>query len=324
MAHLSIRWRLLIVFTLLFTIAFALSFLWFYNFATALAMDNLRSDLIGTAITAASAIDLDEHTMVFEAGKEDDPDYTRIADILRQVQAANPKVAAIYTMVRSDNLNELLFVVSADENPETRAGLREPYDVSEFPQMFDAFNGPAADPKITMDKWGAWFSGYAPIVDAEGRGAAIVGIDMIAQDVIDVQTRIKRTSILAFTLVYLGLFVAVFFISFTVTRPLRHIIGAAQALERGDRYRPEELAPVARGSDEIGQLARVFGEMALEVQDREDKLKQQVVALRIEIDEAQKQQQVAEVTETDYFRELQAHAAKMRNRAKGKQRGDKG
>jgi len=317
MTRLSIRLKLLIVFTLLFTVAFALSFLWFYNFATQLAMDNLRSDLIGTAIRAANAIDAEEHATVFESGVEEDALYTRIADQLRQVRDANPKVAAIYTMVRSPNPDELLFVVSADENPETRAHLREPYDVSEFPQMIDAFDGSTADPEIAVDKWGAWFSGYAPIWDAQGQGVAIVGIDMIAQDVIDVQTRIKSTSVFAFVLVYVVLFVSVFLISFTITGPLRRIIGAAQTLERGDVFQPERLEPVARGSDELSQLARVFSEMAIEVQAREERLKRQVQELRIEIDQAKKAKQVAEITETEYFRGLREHAAKLRSRTKG-------
>jgi len=37
-----------------------------------------------------------------------------------------------------------------------------------------AFDGPAADPKIAVDKWGAWFSGYAPI-DA-GQGMLTTGL----------------------------------------------------------------------------------------------------------------------------------------------------
>jgi HAMP domain-containing protein len=317
MPRLSIRMKLLIVFTLLFTIAFALSFLWFYNFATQLAMDNLRSDLIGTAIRAAEAIAPQEHATVFESGEEEDPLYTRIADQLRQVRDANPKVAAIYTMVPSPNPDELLFVVSADENPETRAHLREPYDVSQFPQMIEAFEGPTADPEIAVDKWGAWFSGYAPIRDAQGQGAAIVGIDMIAQDVIDVQTRIRNTSVFAFALVYLMLFGSVFFISFTITGPLRQITSAAQALEQGDPFQPQWLEPVARGSDELAQLARVFGQMAVEVQAREERLKREVQELRIEIDQVKKAKQVAEITETEYFQSLREHAAKMRKRARG-------
>lgn len=315
MSGLGIRWKLLIVFTLLFTLAFALSFFWFYRFATQLAMDNLRSDLRGLAVTAAGVIDPLEHQQVFESGVEDDAQYTHIANQLRVVRNANPKVAAIYTMVRSPNPDELYFVVSADENPQTRAHLREPYDVSAFPQMIAAFDGPSADPEIAIDEFGAWFSGYAPIYDAQGDSVAIVGVDMDAQDVIDVQMRIKNASLIAFVLAYVGIFAAVFLISTTITNPLRRIAGAARALERGEQFQPERLARVTRGRDELGQLARVFSQMAIQVQAREQKLKQEVAQLRIEIDQVKKARQVAEITETDYFLRLREKAREIRSGA---------
>ena len=52
--------------------------------------------------------------------------------------------------------------------------------------------------------------------------------------------------------------------------------------------------------------------MAIEVQEREERLKREVRKLRIEIDEAQAARQVEEITETDYFHELQEKVAKLR------------
>jgi C4-dicarboxylate-specific signal transduction histidine kinase len=100
-----------------------------------------------------------------------------------------------------------------------------------------------------------------------------------------------------------------------IVRPIRALIGAARALERGD-FDPGSLAEVARVQDDMGQLVRVFRRMAVEVQAREERLKRQVEELRIEIDEAKKARQVAEITETDYFQRLREHAREMRERAK--------
>jgi len=52
--------------------------------------------------------------------------------------------------------------------------------------------------------------------------------------------------------------------------------------------------------------------MALEVQARVSRLKQEVAQLRIEIDEVKQAKQVAEIVETDYFQELQRKARKLR------------
>ena len=54
--------------------------------------------------------------------------------------------------------------------------------------------------------------------------------------------------------------------------------------------------------------------MACEIAAREDALKQQVHELRIEIDEAKAAKQVAEITETDYFRDLLHKADALRQR----------
>ena len=52
--------------------------------------------------------------------------------------------------------------------------------------------------------------------------------------------------------------------------------------------------------------------MAREVIERERRLKAEVQQLRIEIDEARAAQKVAEITDTDYFRDLQKKASSMR------------
>lgn len=95
------------------------------------------------------------------------------------------------------------------------------------------------------------------------------------------------------------------------------VTSAAVAVENGI-YEPECLDTVAKRTDALGQLARVFQRMAREVYNREENLKRQVAELRIEIDEVKKARQVAEITETDYFLELQNKAYLLRNRSAGR------
>jgi CheY-like chemotaxis protein len=90
-----------------------------------------------------------------------------------------------------------------------------------------------------------------------------------------------------------------------------YITAAAAAVEAGE-FDPETLARVAGRRDELGQLARVFQRMAREVHAREQRLKQEVQQLRIKIDETRTARQVAEITETDYFQDLQRKANQLR------------
>jgi hypothetical protein len=93
---------------------------------------------------------------------------------------------------------------------------------------------------------------------------------------------------------------------------LNRITAAARSLEKGEEYDSEKLKPAMRSRDELGNLARIFDKMALEVRAREQKLRQQIADLRIEIDVAKRTQQVSEIADTDYFRDLQAKARQLR------------
>jgi DNA-binding response OmpR family regulator len=90
-----------------------------------------------------------------------------------------------------------------------------------------------------------------------------------------------------------------------------HVVEAATAVENAT-YAPESLDAVAARGDALGQLARVFRRMAREVAAREQALKQEVRKLRIEIDARRAAAQVSEITETDYFQDLQRKANALR------------
>lgn len=91
------------------------------------------------------------------------------------------------------------------------------------------------------------------------------------------------------------------------------LTNAAAAIEQG-QFDRASLAGVSARDDELGRLARVFDRMAAEVASREKQLRQEVERLKVEIDEARKKEQVAEITETSYFQDLQQKAANLRRR----------
>ncbi len=80
-------------------------------------------------------------------------------------------------------------------------------------------------------------------------------------------------------------------------------------------FAPSNLNDIAQDIGELGRLARIFQRMAQEVQQRELWLRQEVKELRIRIDQTRQARQVAEVTESEYFRQLQLEARSLRARA---------
>lgn len=103
---------------------------------------------------------------------------------------------------------------------------------------------------------------------------------------------------------------------FLYIQQMNRLTAAAASLEDGV-YQADSLTEVKARDDALGQLAKVFDRMAKEVVDREARLKKQVMQLRIEIDNSKRQREVAEITESDFFKEIEnkakaARAAKTR------------
>jgi hypothetical protein len=69
-----------------------------------------------------------------------------------------------------------------------------------------------------------------------------------------------------------------------------------------------------RQLNKLADHASIAIDNALQVREREETLRKQIQELRIEIDQAKLSTQVQEVVDTDYFRNLQASAARMRER----------
>lgn len=88
---------------------------------------------------------------------------------------------------------------------------------------------------------------------------------------------------------------------------------AAADMEAG-HFVVESLDEVATRSDELGQLARVFQQMAREVAAREQRLVAELQQLKVEIDLVKRDHQVAEITESDYFSQLQQKAQALRRK----------
>lgn len=108
----------------------------------------------------------------------------------------------------------------------------------------------------------------------------------------------------------------------TVIQPIQYLARVSKRLSQDDAesshthimVHEERLAKVSQRQDELGQLAKIFQLMVQDVRRREQQLRNQVTALRIEIDQARREREVSEITESDYFQQLQKKAKQYRRR----------
>lgn len=105
-----------------------------------------------------------------------------------------------------------------------------------------------------------------------------------------------------------------------ITSPIRALTAAADAIKYDDfdahvLELHKSLVREADTGDDIARLVRVFLEMSEEVRLRDQQFKVQLQELSIEIDESKKNYQVAEITENEYFQELQQKVKKLRKQS---------
>jgi HAMP domain-containing protein len=318
----SLHVKFLVGFTVLFSVVFAIAFYWFYSFATDRAMRRIEEDMVDTLNGAIAGVDGDEFiALAREAeprddGLTDDPRYWQHLAWLKTVHDIEPR-ANPYTYVKGEEPSEVLFIgdILVITDPDNSAAFRESY--MSKGGMWGGLSG--LNKKLTpyVDKWGSWVSAYAPIANSEGELVGAMGMDFRADYVRQVQQAIRDKVVIAFAITYTTLFALVFVISRSLTRPVIALTTVAEQVAKGDYDQSVSALYSGIFRDEVATLAQVFEMMIGKVREREESLKRQVQELRIEIDQVKKAKQVAEITETEYFQQLQEHAARMRERTKG-------
>ncbi|MDX1994067.1 MAG: HAMP domain-containing protein [bacterium] len=315
-AFISLRVKLLIGFTLLFSVVFAAAFYWFLTFATDSALHRVELDMIATLDAAVEGIDGNEFESLATEGSGDDPRYAQHIDWLRTVHSIEPR-AFIYTYVAGNEPNQILFIGDTLQfvRPDDAAAFGDPY-TSTGP-LIRGLNDLTFNLVPYSDQWGSWISAYKPIVNSGGERVGAMGIDFEAAYVAEVRQGILNSIVIAFAGTYALLFLMVYLISQVVTRPVAALKGVAERIAEGDYNQNLSHIGSARFPDEMYSLARVFQIMVDKVRVREETLKKEVAELRIELDEAKRNEQVSQIVDSDFFRDLQEKAKMMRARKGG-------
>jgi methyl-accepting chemotaxis protein len=317
----SLRVKLLVGFTLLFFVVFAVAFAWFYTFASGVAEDRIRADLTNALVATSAGIDGDDFLALYneaernEGGYTDDPRFWELATWLNTVHKLDQR-SWPYTYVEGDEPAEVVYVASsaAVEDPpwgvqfkdteittsgNMQTGLRQPTTFLDRPYEWEGQT---------------WVSGYAPIRNSAGDVVGGLGIDYNFEYVIGVRNSVRDRAVPAFILAYTTLFILIWFVSSWFTRPITAITRVAEKIGEGDYNVDVSAMSESRFPDEMSTLARVFGSMTNKVEKREEQLKERVAELEITLDLSKRDQQVKEIVESDFFMDLQSKAREMRGR----------
>ena len=344
--YVKLQFKLALVFTLIFSVVFAAAFIWFYNYATGVAKTRIGESLQDDLKAAVERIDGNmfialydeaEPTLFSDRGNSDpdddvyytdDPRYWQIAEWLHTVRMVDPN-AQPWTFVRADQSTDptgFYYVVDGlaldDPLPDNTVNFKE-HDTAIDGKLFNGLDSTV----VYLDDVYEWegehyVSGYAPIKNAAGDVVAGLGIDYRARYLINVETEIRNLAIPAFVLTYVVLFGLVYVTSQILSRPIVQLTNIAARIGEGQYEQDFTSIQNRRFPDEIGTLADVFQVMIGKVAKREEKIKQQVAELQIQIDHSKRDEQVKEIVDNDFFQNLQSKAFEMRSRRQSEEKSE--
>lgn len=287
----SLRTKLLVGFSVAFSLVFAGAFFWFYNFATDKAMTRLREDMRSTLLGAATEMDADELLELYAEGQpnlsgfSDDPRYLSQLEWFATVHQIEPRAWLYSFVIGSDSqVNrrvgepvgepgqpELIYLVDlwSKYDSSKAAKFLEPAQIS-APVNRMIQNGTLEEVhEIYQDSWGRWLSAYAPIKNRNGDVVAGIGLDIQADYVFQVQQAIRRRVVISFAITYAILFILIYLLSGILTQRLSHLTESAERISSGDY--DLDLSPLMqnRFPDEMHTLALVFASMVDSIRTRE-------------------------------------------------------
>lgn len=154
----------------------------------------------------------------------------------------------------------------------------------------------------------------------------VIGTQIVYIPASKVLETARRTSSLVIGIFILIFTVVILVINYllkkNVIQPIRPMAKLAERISMdtldantGDQETElQKLAAIAKRTDELGKLGKVFYRMVLEIQTREQAWKKQMQQLQVQIDQTKKNQQVEEIAGEEYFQKLRAEAKNIRNK----------
>jgi HAMP domain-containing protein len=345
------RWKLLIAFGLGVSLVFVVVATWIIRFSTETARNRLTENLRSLSIGGAETIDAEQFRLLTQTERQivpgdlypanaatlagtaavadsaypTNPAYWDHINQLANIRRTNPE-ASPYTYYRGFDGN-LEFIGSwsalgyPDMNVDPPIGtlFHQPIatlvDVSTATYFEQGLLETTSQPAYT-DRFGHWISVYTPIVAADGSTVGAIGVDYPLEYVDQVQHRVRSVLFPVFGIAYFILILLVLYLSHWMTRRLGRLSSATRRVSGGDYDVDLSGAAKAMFPDEMTDLAQSFGVMTEKIRAREQTLVKQVQVLKVEIDEAKRQQSVAEITESDFFTSLTAKATALRARVR--------
>ncbi len=256
--RLDFKLRISIAFFIVTAFASTFIFQYFYKQTLEDHFNWLRGELVNLAQMAASRVSAEDVKAIpLTAGCEKHPAHQKMVETLKAIVKIDARIADVYILVPSGQKYLLRFVANADREL-TPVGCGEKFDVSNYLEIQSGFSVPSADRHPVRDKWGVWFSGYAPILDTKGRPYALLGMDVSEGTIQQIQKNLfERYTFFMILIMTMSLLMG-FLISGWLLQPLERIILSMEKISEGRLDFRLEPSPMS----EFDRIGHYFNRMA--------------------------------------------------------------
>jgi methyl-accepting chemotaxis protein len=252
-----------------------------YSYFLKTNREDLKMHLSTMVSMAALQVDAEKHSLLKTRADEDTATYKELKTKLQAIRDSATDIHYIYTMRENEN-RDITFVVDAEEDPTNVSHLGDVYDDASpyLKEYFLTINKTVVEQEFTTDKWGTWYSGYAPFYDKNGKREGVLGIDIKASDIIAKERNI-------FTL-YLIIFLVSGLLASLVGLRLNRIISKSVLSLSNMLQDDKNLEVFPSSHDEIGELKNMFEDVLDKTNESKISIQEQLIAKTKELEEINK------------------------------------
>ncbi len=197
----------------------------YYNYTSNLLKDNIKTSLRDFAISAQYIIDGEKHKNI------KDPNSNAYREMCAQLAKYKKDVGVydVYTIVKSGEQSTKLFLAAYDAQ-ET---FMQDYIYSK--EMGEAFNGKiTTTPKPYTDKFGTFYSGYAPLYDNGGNIVAIVAVDINIDSIQELKANMMENALTVFLICFIFGNILIYILARSLGNSFKNMIGYLSKMGEGD------------------------------------------------------------------------------------------
>ena len=233
-----------------------------YSFFHSKMRRSFEERMLGIVGVAALQVDPQMHAELRDPEDQTSETYNKLKRQMRLIRDTAEDIRYVYTLRRNAE-GKIAFIVDAEASPRNISDLGTVYDEAspELEEAFDTMKGPMVEQEYYTDRWGTWFTGFAPIRNADGDLEGVLGIDIAAKELLR-----REQTFLHMTLVLFGLTIPLALLlgrtlGSYIARPILSLREATERVAAGDLERA--VAVSLSECPEIRDLAHSFNSMTV-------------------------------------------------------------